>query len=313
MGKRIKTFLVLMVIMLMLPLVITMIFQKNALLQEGKNGESIYPENSSEVATETERKSTTEDLEGKVVAILAKEISVNSEKEAIKAQAVIARTNLVGAKLSHGKEPEGLTTDQMMKLFGASGFNGCYKKLSECVQETAGLVMVSNKKIIEAPYFAVSAGATRSAKDAIGKDDVAYLQREDSAQDITSPDFLKVEFWKLEDFVNQCNKAYPDAKLTTQDLMKQIEITARDDSEYVNQIKLGNTTVSGEELRNTLNLNSACFTIKEVDEQVRIVTKGLGHGVGLSQYGANSIAQDGKDFKEILKKYYSGIQITYAE
>jgi stage II sporulation protein D len=248
-----------------------------------------------------------------VVAILAKEISVNSGKEAIKAQAVIARTNLVGAKLSNGKEPEGLTTDQMLKLFGTDAFNGCYKKLSECVQETAGLVMLSNKKIVEAPYFAVSAGTTRSAKDAIGKDDVAYLQREESSQDITSPDFLKVEFWKLEDFVNQCNKAYPDAKLTTQDLMKQVEVTARDDSEYVNQIKLGNTTVSGEELRNALNLNSACFTIKEVEEQVRIVTKGLGHGVGLSQYGANAMALDGKDFKDILKKYYSGIQITYTE
>lgn len=314
MGKRIRTFLIVMVIMLMLPLVITMIFQKNMLFQQEKNGESIYSEGSTEVVSETEKKkAATEDIEGKVVAILAKEISVNSAKEAIKAQAVIARTNLVGAKLSNQKEPEGLTTDQMMKLFGADAFNSCYKKLAECVQETAGLVMVSNKKIIEAPYFAVSSGATRSAKDALGKDDVAYLQRIDSTQDIASPDFLKVEFWKLEDFVNQCNKAYPDAKLTTQDLMKQIAVVARDESEYVTQIKLGNVTVSGEEFKNALDLNSACFTIKEVEEQVRIVTKGLGHGVGLSQYGANAMAQEGKDYKDILKKYYSGIRITYTE
>ena len=314
MGKRIKTFLFVMVIMIMLPLVITMVFQKNILLQKGATGESLYPQGSSEALTETEQNPLQqEDIEGKVVAILPKEISVNSAKEAIKAQAVIARTNLVGAKLSKEKEPEGLTTDQMMELFGEDAFASCYDKLSACVQETAGLVMVSNQKIIEAPYFAVSAGATRSAKDAFGKEDFAYLQRAESSQDIASEDFLQVEFWKMEDFVNQCNKTFPDAKLTTQDLMSQIAVVSRDESEYVNQIKLGNVTVSGEELRNALDLNSACFTIKEVEEQVRIVTKGLGHGVGLSQYGANAMAQDGKKYEEILKKYYSGIRITYTE
>ena len=152
MGKRIKTFLFVMVIMIMLPLVITMVFQKNILLQKGATGESLYPQGSSEAMTETEQDPLLqEDIEGKVVAILAKEISVNSAKEAIKAQAVIARTNLVGAKLSKGKEPEGLTTDQMMELFGEDAFASCYEKLSTCVQETPGLVMVSNQKIIEAP------------------------------------------------------------------------------------------------------------------------------------------------------------------
>ncbi len=314
MRKGIKTFLIFIIVMGMLPLIITMLFQKDTLIQTGKNGESVYPEAGSEAVTETESSLyATEDIEGKVIAILAKEISVNSDKEAIKAQAVIARTNLIGAKLSGEEEPEGLTTAQMMKLFGEDAFSRCYEKLSECVQDTAGLVMVSNNKIIEAPYFAVSAGATRSAADAFGQDEVAYLKSVDSSEDITSEDFLKVEQKDIDTFVDECNSVYPKAKLAADDPMSQIEIVSRDDSGYVKEIKLGEVTVSGEEFRNALGLNSACFTIKEVEGKIRIVTKGLGHGVGLSQYGANEMAQKGSDYKEILKNYYSGIRITETE
>lgn len=314
MGKKIKTFLVVILIMIMLPLVITMAFQKDLLFQSKAEGESVYPDSASEAASETESSPFADvDIEGKVIAILAKEISVNSEKEAIKAQAVIARTNLIGARLTGEEEPEGLTTNQMMKLFGEDAFSSCYEKLAECAQETAGLVMVCNQKIIEAPYFAVSAGATRSASDAFGKEDVAYLQRVDSKADVASEDFLRVEVWETASFIEKCNAAYPEAKLTAEDIMSQVSVVSRDESEYVTELKLGEISVNGEEFRNALGLNSACFTIKEVEGKIRIVTKGLGHGVGLSQYGANVLAQEGKDYEEILKNYYSGIHITETE
>lgn len=304
MKNRMKTFFYAVILIILIPLAITMVFQGDDLFAELGFGESV-------TETDTEDSGILyEDIEGKVVAIVAKEISVNSSKEAIKAQAVIARTNLIGAKLTGQSEPEGLTTDQMMKQFGEDQFSRCYEKLAECVQATRGLIMTCDNKVIEAPYFAISAGFTRSAKDAFNKEDISYLKSADSREDILAANFLKVEFVAKESFDEACRVAYPEANFTDEDIINQIEIISRDDSEYVKEIKVGEITVTGEEFRNTLKLNSACFTIKEVEGEIRIVTKGLGHGVGLSQYGANAMAEDGKTYEEILKKYYSNIKLT---
>ena len=91
--------------------------------------------------------------------------------------------------------------------------------------------------------------------------------------------------------------------------MESIVIETRDSSDYVIQMKIGEKTVTGEEFREYLSLNSACFFLKEVENKVRIVTKGLGHGLGLSQYGANELAKEGKSYKEILEYYYKDISI----
>lgn len=305
MQKKIKTFFSGMILLLLLPFAVTLLFQ----------GEEMFPditakESVNEVTATEETKWDSEEIEGRVIAILAKEISINSEREAIKAQAVIARTNLIGARLAEEEEPEGLNTNQMMKQFGEDAFQRCYEKLAECVSETKGLVITSGNKIIEAPYFAVSAGHTRSAADAFAGEEVSYLKGVESKEDIQSDDFLRVEFRELSEFVQSCNDSYPEAGLTTEDIGIQIEILSRDEGEYVREIRLGGTTVNGEEFRKTLQLHSACFTIKEVEGKVRIVTKGFGHGVGLSQYGARALAGEGKTYEEILKKYFTDIKIT---
>ncbi len=305
MKNRVKTFFSALVLVVMLPLVVTLLFQGEELFSDITGGESVTGEKGTETPDIFD-----EDLEGKVIAILAREISVNSNKEAIKAQAVIVRTNLIGAKLTGQIEPEGLTTDQMMKQFGEENFNRCYEKLAECVNATSGIVMTSENKLIDAPYFAISAGSTRSAKDAFGKDEVTYLQSVDSHEDINAENFLRVEFLEKELFYENCRTAYPEANFSDEEIISQLTILSRDDSEYVTEIKVGEQTVNGEEFRGALGLSSACFTIKEVEGQIRIVTKGLGHGVGLSQYGANVLAEGGKSYEEILKKYYSDIKIT---
>lgn len=305
MQKKIKTFFSGLVLILLLPLVVTMLFQ----------GEELFPDISAKESAEEElstedTKWDGEEIEGRVISILAKEISVNSEREAIKAQAVIARTNLIGARLAGEDEPEGLNTDQMMKQFGEEAFQRCYEKLADCAEETGGLVITSGNKIIEAPYFAVSAGYTRSAADAFAGEEVSYLKSVKSKEDIDSEEFLRVEFREIEEFVLACNNAYPDAGLTAADIGSQIEILSRDGGEYVKEIRIGGATVNGEQFRKALELHSACFTIKEVEGKIRIVTKGFGHGVGLSQYGAKILAAEGKTYEEILKKYFTDIKIT---
>ena len=94
-----------------------------------------------------------------------------------------------------------------------------------------------------------------------------------------------------------------------ENILESVVVETRDSSGYATQVKIGEKTVAGEEFRGYLGLNSACFSLKEVENKVRIVTKGLGHGLGLSQYGANELAKEGKNYKEILKHYYKDISI----
>ena len=92
--------------------------------------------------------------------------------------------------------------------------------------------------------------------------------------------------------------------------MEHFNIEARDGSGYVIQAKLGEAVMSGESLRECLGLNSSCFYIKEVEGQIRIVTRGLGHGLGLSQYAANEMAKEGKDYQEILSYFYKNTDLA---
>ena len=178
MREKIRTFFYGAIVLVLLPFVITLLFQGEEFFPELLQGVSAEPE------TETEGTYFAGiDVEGKVVAVLAKEISVNSEREAIKAQAVIARTNLIGARLTGEEEPEGLTTDQMMKQFGEDRFKRCYEKLADCVEETKGLVLTCRNKIIEAPYFSVSNGYTRSAGEAFAGEEIEYLKGVEAKED----------------------------------------------------------------------------------------------------------------------------------
>ena len=93
-------------------------------------------------------------------------------------------------------------------------------------------------------------------------------------------------------------------------LLNALDTAQRNELGYVTEAVLGDVTLDGERLRNAWQLNSACFYCKEVEGRIRIVTKGLGHGVGLSQYGANELAKEGKGCQEILQYYFKNIQIS---
>ena len=246
-------------------------------------------------SNEIQHKSSHPDEEEKMaalVSILARDIPVTYEEEAICAQAVIVRTNYEYA-LSQGKEPEtGLSVAEQTKLFGNENYNRYYQKLENCLIETEGEVLTYQGQEIEAPYFAVSAEKTRGTE-------LPYLKSVESIWDITSEDFLKVEFYDTGELVDICNQAFSEAGLTAEDWVNTLVVTEREES--------------GEEFRKAFSLKSACFYIKEIDGRGRIVTKGLGHGYGLSIYGANEMAKEGRTYQEILSYYYSGIEITKKE
>ena len=130
---------------------------------------------------------------------------------------------------------------------------------------------------------------------------VPYLKSVDSKWDIQASSYLREI---KEDFTNILNLLG-----VSSDTNIQFEVISRDESGRVEKIKVGDKIFDGVTFRNLLKLRSTDFSIMVINNQVSITTKGYGHGVGLSQYGANGMAQEGYTYKEILKHYYTGVEV----
>ena len=111
------------------------------------------------------------------------------------------------------------------------------------------------------------------------------------------------------DLADKLNQACKEAGLTEESVAEGISVVKRDAADYALEVAVGTQTMTGEAFRECLDLNSSCFSIKEVEGKMRIVTKGMGHGVGLSQYGANEMAKAGSGYEEILNYYYQDVTI----
>ncbi len=304
MKEKIKTFLFICVIVVAIPYIATLLFQGEETSLSQKDVEKIKLSN-----TSADAKTKEIDVEEYVKGVVVKQISLESEEETLKAQAVIARTMIVKAQREQKKLPDSMDAQELLKLFEKKGFEEKYHLLEQAVAATKGEILTWQEKSAEVAYHAVSAGRTRDSQTALGREDIPYLKAVDSMTDISSPDYLKVIFMEKEELAQKLQAADNALALSPEEIPAMIQITGRDDSGYVTQIQIGNITLSGEQFRQYVGLNSACFYIKEVEGQVRILTKGLGHGLGMSQYGANDMAKQGKTYKEILTYYYKELAL----
>lgn len=243
-------------------------------------------------------------IEDYVMGILPGQIPVTYEEEALKCQAVIIRTNLLKKSMEfYGKEDidsalkaireEDLaemgftyyTPLELEKLWGYDQFERFEAKIRKAVEDTAGRVLALEGKPVDLPYHAVSAGRTRDGH--VLGESYSYLEAVECTDDLKAEEYLKIEVLSIENVP---------------------EILSRDESGYVTEIRLGEEILAGEEFRNRYALNSSCFTAEAVEEGVRITTKGLGHGMGLSIYQANSKAQKGQEYLEILSYFYKNVE-----
>jgi stage II sporulation protein D len=260
---------------------------------------------------------TTYDLDRFLVGVLPSEIDVDSSYEAVKAQAVIVRTSILrqmnGKKeIEAGQLEENYVTDETLKQqFGEKGYLKKKEIFTTAILETRGMAMQSDGEYIVPLYHEVSVGATVSAKELYGKD-ITYLQSAESTVDVESGDYMKVESWEYEDALSLIKKVRSNTDITEEMLKNKIVISLKTDSGYVKKMKVGKETFTGEEWKKIFDLNSTNFYIEDYDQKMRIVTLGKGHGLGLSQYGANDMAKNGAQYKTILKHYYKGIKITMA-
>ncbi|MCL2088139.1 MAG: stage II sporulation protein D [Oscillospiraceae bacterium] len=257
-----------------------------------------------------------------IIGVVFAEIPPTYETEAIKAQAVAAHSyarrhmelqnqspsdELKGAAL--GTNPANfqayLTNEEIRERY-KDNYDEYYKKISECVDEVYDKIMVFEGQIIVAAFHAYSHGRTVPAM-AVWGTDIPYLQSVDSELDMILPnDTVEISAAETERILKE---AYEDIEFPEfrSDWFRDIDA---DTSGYVVSLMAGNTKLSGVRVRELFSLRSAAFTVDSIDDNFVFISKGYGHGVGLSQFGANAMAMQGKTHQEILKHYYSGIEIT---
>ena len=180
--------------------------------------------------------------------------------------------------------------------------------MEEAVYSTAGEVATYEGALIEALYHSTAGGMTESSENVFASAQ-PYLVSVESPGEEGSAHYRDSITFPRKSFITKLNAAFPRAELSAKKLEVQVEITARFASGRVKTVRLGKVEVTGRQFRKALDLPSANFTIEFVGEDVRVSTKGYGHGVGMSQYGANAMAKEGSDYRAILQHYYTGISI----
>lgn len=249
-------------------------------------------------------------LEDYIVGTVAAEMPASFEMEALKAQAVCARTYALRKIIDNHKYPLGADL--------ADDINTCQayispeefarrhpqqrqliNKISEAVHATQGEIMVYENQPIDALYHSTCGGCTESAANAWSAD-VPYLQSVACEYCKQSRYYSTVQVFSTSDIgkVTNSSKSAVDVK-----------IAATTPSGRVKKILINNEDLSGEQFRRVLQLPSSWLKLQYDKDKLIINSRGYGHGVGMCQYGANGMAQKGKKYREILKYYYRDIQI----
>lgn len=262
------------------------------------------------------------DVKEYLLGVLAAEMPATYHEEALKAQAVTAYTYLLykqaeqknnpdvtlnGADLSNDSSThQGYITANARQEKWGDKTETYEKKLTEAIDAVSGKVITFEGKPIIAAFHAVNSGVTQSAKTVWGGE-VAYLQSVTSVGDKLSPDCTKTVAFKATE-LSEMLTSLENCELSgeAENWIGKIETTS---SGYVSDIEIGGETYSGLKVRDAIGLRSAVFTCEYKNGNFHFTTSGYGHGVGLSQYGADYMARQGSSWEEIIKHYYTGVEI----
>lgn len=264
------------------------------------------------------------DVENYLVGVVAAEMPALFELEALKSQAVAARTytikriQMAEAGEGNGVHPgAALCTDpthcqawisdaEMRQRWGLTRYYRFKRKIQTAVKETRGIVLTSDGKLIEPVYHSTCGGRTEVPQE-VWKYTAPYLQSVECPFDRHSPNLTKeyrFTWAELDGMLGTSLSAKPQAAAG------QIKIEERTITGRVRTVAAGQKKIPGTEFRSMLGLNSTRFTLKGDSKGLTIKTTGYGHGVGLCQYGADGYAREGKDFRFILSHYYPGARLT---
>lgn len=253
-----------------------------------------------------------------LAGVLSAEMPASFPLEALKAQAVAARTYTMNrASLTPSTEHQGAMVcsnpahckaykpiAESAKNWGDKA-NAYISKINSAVESTDGEILLYDGKPISAVFFSMSSGKTERAVDVWGSD-VPYLQSVESVGETKLENYLKTVTFSYDEFKKKLTEKYP-AMVFGEDPTLWIKDITRSDAGGVMKLNVGGVLLKGSDFRNALSLRSTNFSVKCENDIVSIETRGYGHGVGLSQYGAKLLAEEGKSYSEILSRYYKGV------
>ena len=261
------------------------------------------------------------DIEEYLCGVLSGEMPSDFNIEALKAQAVAARTYAMYSQENQTSKHKGsaVCTDythcqeyksesELKESKGEDWIKNSYPKIKQAVNETKGHIITYNGKPILPLYFSTSSGKTENSEEVFSSE-YPYLRSVESPYDKYAPKYASTLKISNNDFVSKLKNTYSDINISQNNLSSQIKIIKRSDGGSVEKIKLGNKEITGRDVRNILNLNSANFEINFDDNSLDFIVKGYGHGVGMSQWGAQGMAEEGYKYYEILCHYYKDTTI----
>ena len=247
-------------------------------------------------------------IEDYLIGVVSSEVPVSFEKEALKAQAVASRTYAL-KQIEDNKDKnydvtdnvlsQVYSTDDALKEKWGSNFDEYYNKIKTVVNETKGEFISYDNNPIFAFFFSTSNGTTEDNVNVFGAD-LPYLKPVDSSFDLDETNYVSTKEYTIDEFYNLLGIPVDDLEITN---------IKRSNSNRVLYLEINGVSFKGRELQKILSLKSNDFDIKEENNKIIITTKGYGHGVGMSQYGANALAKKNMGYQDILKYYYRGVEI----
>ena len=256
------------------------------------------------------------DVEDFTAFVVASQMDIDEEEEALKAQAVIVRTHIYQKLEELGSDTINVedigftysTYDELEELWGDS-FPENYNRLMKIVNNTSCQVITYEGELIKPYFHASSSGCTRNGSD-IFEEEMPYLLSVQSSKDVEADNYLQGVLMEKDEFVNKLREAKSEISISDEKPLETMQIISRCEAGYIKSLQIGNVVMTGDEFAYILNLNSPNFQVEEYEGKIRIITKGVGHGLGLSMYGAGQLAKSGKSYEEILKHYYTGVEIV---
>lgn len=261
------------------------------------------------------------DLDTYLLGVVSSEMPASFEQEALNAQSLVARTYTL-YKVINGSKHENvdicdnstccqawISKEDRLKKWNEEERESNWEKIETAVNTTKGKIVTYEGKPINAFFHSNSGGITDTATNVWGGTNYPYLQAvETSGEDSYTQYASEISVTK-EEFISKIKEYHSDFTIDF-NADNQIEILEYTDGDRIKTIKIGNLNLSGVEIRTIFELKSAKFQITIEEENIKFNVIGYGHGVGMSQTGADSMAKQGKNYEEIIKHYYTGVEIT---
>ena len=255
--------------------------------------------------------------------VVSAEMPASYDKEALKAQAIVARTYTIYQKRNSPDKHVGagmcdsyaccqawISKEERLNKWEEAERESNWQKIVSAVDETSGKIVTYGGTPINAFFHSNSGGITESSVNMWGGIDYPYLKSvQTSGEDGYSQYSSNVTITN-EDLLNKIKEKYSNIEIdfTNNESIKIIDYT---ESNRVRTVRFGNVEMAGTEARTLLGLKSTNFEISRTDNDVTFSVIGYGHGVGMSQTGADSMAKSGSNFEEIIKHFYTGVEISY--